>query len=215
MKKKTTFIILYGAIMALAGYFFSEKTNSSKTEVTQSMEKINQLQNKLNSIDKNYKMEIQHFEKKNDSLQNEVKKTETALMEEKKKVLLLRGNAITLANRVITATDTAQKLKDCDTLAIEVKNLITESNVKDSLCDEEINGLKAIVENRDSVLTVCEKSYLSIKTVADSSIQQQQLLTAQLQIADKHFKKAKFKNKILAAGVMILSGVTASLLLQH
>jgi hypothetical protein len=214
-KQTALFMILFGITVMSGSYFLFERKENHQSEVKNSKEQISNLKSKIKTIEKDYETAVSKLEKRNDSLQSQIQNTESAFIEAKRKVLLLRGNVSALADKVIIEKDTVQKLTACDTLAVEVQNLIAANIVSDSLCDVKIEELKSVIANRDSVIAIGEQSFEALKQSAESSLAQQMELTDKLKMADKKISRGKIKTKIFSAAVMVLSGITTALLISQ
>lgn len=214
MKRTIIITILFGLLSAISTYLLFHSMEGFKGEIKESKIAVKEMQGQVNSIENKYKNEIQYWMQKNNSLRQQIVKTETALGESKQNENSLRGKIHFLISEGKNLKDTSEIISNCDSLKEKVNQFISETNVRDSLCDNEISELKTVIQNKDSVFSVCEKSFSMLKQVADSSLAFQSKLTGELQLADKKIRRGNLKTKILSAGVMILSGVTTILLLQ-
>lgn len=215
MSKRTIIItILFSLLSAISTYLLFDSMEGFKTEIRESKMVVKEMKEQVNSIENKYKTEIQYWVMKNNSLQHRIQKTEVALGESKQKANSLQGKIQVLISESKTMQDTSEIISNCDSLKTQVTQFISETNVRDSLCDNEIADLKCLIQNKDSVMTVCENSFSMLKRVTDSSIAQQNELADKLKLADKKIRKGNLKVKFLSAGLFILSGVTATLLLQ-
>lgn len=97
----------------------------------------------------------------------------------------------------------------------KVIDLINENNYKDSLYENIDSTVTAQVRNKDSTIVLINNKYDSLKIYFNASLLQQQLLYDQNNQFKKQFRRQKIKNKILSAGILILSGATANYLIRH
>lgn len=112
-------------------------------------------------------------------------------------------------------TDTAVKLAQCDSLNATVEDLIISYSAKDSLYEQLTGTLQAQVENKDTVIRTQQEQYNCIKLSFDKSLAQQEVLSGENLMLGRQVKTFKIKNKLLSAGVFLLSGIAAYQLLHH
>jgi len=215
MSKRAIIItVLFSLLSAISTYLLFDSMEGFKTEVRESKMVVKEMKEQVNSIENKYKTEIQYWAMKNNSLQQQIQKTEVALGESKQKTNSLQGKIQVLISESKTLKDTSDIITNCDSLKTQVTLFISETNVRDSLCDNEISDLKTVIQNKDSAMAVCENGFFMLKRVADSSLAQQSELADKLKLADKKIRRGNRKTKFLSATVFILSGVTAILLLH-
>jgi len=212
MKRTIIIAILCSLISSIATYLFLE---GFKTEIKDSENVVKELRGQANTIEDKYKSEIQYWVKKNNHLQEQIQKTDFLLSQSSKKESTLKGKIQVLISESKTFRDTSALLANCDSLKETVNRFITETNVRDSLCDNEIYQLKNLVQNKDSLMAGCENSFTMLKAVTDSSLLFQNKLTEDLKIANRKIKRGNVKTKFLSAGTMILATITTILLLHR
>lgn len=215
MSKKTIIItILFSLLSAISTYLLFDSMEGFKTDIGESKTAVKEMQTQMNTIENKYKTEIQYWVHKNDSLQQHVQKTEVALHESKQKTNSLQGKIHLLISESSNLTDTSQIVSNCDSLKEQVNLYITETNLKDSLCDDEISDLKNVIQNKDSAFAVSERGFNGLTKLMDVSLARQTALAEQLNLAEKKIRRENRKTKFLSAGVFILSGITVTLLLH-
>lgn len=215
LNKRTVIItFLFGVFSALSSLLLYHSMEGFKSELKESKIAIKEMTSQVNSIESNYKTQLQYWIQKNNYLQEQIQKTDFALSQSKQKEKSLQGSIQVLISESKDLKDTSQIVSNCDSIKESVSQFISETNTRDSLCDNEIADLKTLVQNKDSAMTVCESSFSMLKQVTDSSLVFQNKLTDELNRANKKIKRGNIKSKFLAAGVMILSGVTTILLLK-
>jgi hypothetical protein len=148
-------------------------------------------------------------------LAGKVGNTKAELQKAKQDNKVLLELVDTLLAHSANATDTATKLAQCDSLSETVQVLIVSSNARDSLYEDLTTTLQAQVNNKDSVIGTQQEQYNTLKLSFDKSLAQQDVLSIQNLSLEKQVKRHKIKNKLLSAGVFILSGIAAYQLLQH
>ncbi len=215
LNKRTVIItFLFGVFSALSSLLLYHSMEGFKSELKESKIAIKEMTAQVNSIESNYKTQLQYWIQKNNYLQEQIQKTDFALSQSKQKEKSLQGSIQVLISESKDLKDTSQIVSNCDSIKERVSQFISETNTRDSLCDNEIADFKILVQNKDSAMTVCENSFSMLKQVTDSSLAFQNKLTEDLKRANKEIKRGNIKSKFLTAGVMILSGVTTILLLK-
>ncbi|MBI4929285.1 MAG: hypothetical protein HY841_00865 [Bacteroidetes bacterium] len=214
MKKTIIITILFSLLSAISTYLLFNSMEGFKTEIRESKNVVKELKVQVSNIEENYKNQIQYWVVKNNALVNQIQNTEVALTQSTQKVNFLQGKIQLLISESKILKDTSDIITNCDSLKTQVMQFISETNMRDSLCDNEIADLKCVIQNKDSLVAVCENSFSMLRQVADSSLAQQSELTEKLKLADKKIHRSNLKTKILSAGILILSGATATLLLQ-
>jgi hypothetical protein len=208
--KKTFLIMLITAIFSsLFTYFIV--VPGSKAETAPMKQVVKTEQKQVQAIDQSYTLNMAALKNQNDSLLALVNTYKAAYMVSNQKVLALQSGVSTLAVRIRKEPDTARKIKECDTLGRIAAVLITQEDQRDSLCENQVSELNTLVQNRDSAISVCGKSYINMKQVADSSIRQQQFEIGQITTLTRKLKWKKAESKITSAGIFILSGISATL----
>lgn len=145
----------------------------------------------------------------NDNLNRKVSSSKTELQKAKHDNKVLLELVDTLLAHSAQTTDTAAKLAQCDSLGATVQELIVTTNLKDSLYENMATALQAQVSNKDSVISTQQERYNVLRLSFDQSLAQQDLLTAQHLGLEHKLKGFKIKNKLLSAGVFIISGIAA------
>ena len=214
MKRTILITIIFGIISCLSTIFFMNSMDGFKKEIRESKIALKEMKTEINSIESKYKNEIEYWVTKNNYLQKRIAETEINLNVSKQKENSLQGKIQAFISVSRDLKDTIRIVSNCDSLKTQVTQFISETNVRDSLSDNEITDLKTVIQNKDSAMVVCEKSFSMLKTVADSSLAFQSNLTEQLKLADKKIRRANLKTKFLSAGAMILATVTTVLLLH-
>jgi len=146
-------------------------------------------------------------------LTSELNNTKTELSKSKRKNLFLQRQVYNLIDKEYTA-DTVERLANCDTLQQIVVELIENSNFKDSLYEASISNYEDQLKNKDSTIQEQINLYSATKNFLHQSLHEQQLLEVQNKQLQKQVKRQKIKGKIVTAGLLILSGVVVSQLIQ-
>ena len=140
----------------------------------------------------------------------------TAIVSEKKKsISVYRAKAKYLQKELkqtITQLDTSY-FKGGDSLSPLLDSLIVEQQLSDRACDQTVQALENLVANRDSSLIFHKLVENNFRELQKEQELRHHYLTQQLNTAFKNQRKKSRQNKLLAGGLLILSGITTSLLL--
>lgn len=212
-KIKTIIIIALVSIVALLSTCeFAKTIPSEKVETYDSLfyqQWRAENKQKLELI-QTYEAKIQVLQVQNDSLAISLKKSKT-------KILIDRAKRDLIQQRV---QDVIKNVDSTETLAVDaiaplLDSLIFTQQVSDSSCDDTIDLLQITVANRDTTIAMQNRIAESLRDLNKESELRNQYLTEQLNIAFKSQRKKARQNKILAGGLLILSGITTSILITH
>ena len=157
-----------------------------------------------------YEKELTRLQHDNDSMQ----------------VLVTQTKTITSAYR-FKAKHFEQQLREAiasvvpkDSLTVDsispiLDSLIIAHNQSDTACDVTINVLEMMVASRDSSILFHKQIENNLRDIQKEQELRNKYLTDQLNTAFKSQKKKSRQNKLLAGGLLILSGITTSLLLTQ
>lgn len=208
------FLVL-GLIMGIGGTMFFARNNAKKPVYATTLQSPADLKNSSVIIETHFQNKVDSLMQSNNALVHKVGNTKSELQKAKQDNKVLLELVDTLIAHANSKTDTAAKLADCDSITSTVQDIITSTNTRDSLYEELTTALQAQVNNKDSVISTQVEQYNCIKLSFDKSLAQQDFLLGQNLILDKQLKKFKIKNKLLSAGVFVLSGIAAYQLLHH
>jgi hypothetical protein len=95
-------------------------------------------------------------------------------------------------------------------------SLLISQSKSDTACDETINQLEIVIANRNTVIDLHERVEFNLKEIQKTNELETTFLTAQLNDSKKDLRKKTRQNKLLSGGLILLSGIVASLLItQH
>jgi hypothetical protein len=94
-------------------------------------------------------------------------------------------------------------------------SLMVSQDQSNSACDTTINALESIVAKRDSSLEFQKQISVNLRDINKEQELRNLQLTSQLNLSFKNQRKKSRQNKILAGGLLILSGITTSLLITQ
>jgi len=213
--KKLFFVVLLTAAISSCITFFAFSP-TPQVNITPMQQVLKSEQKQVQVVNTNYMQDMKKLKQQNDSLLHVVKVHKAALMVSDQKVFQLEDKVSELANKVKKEPDTAKgKVSDLDTLGNEASVLVLQEANRDSLCEGEVSDLNALVKEKDSALSNCQSSFISMRQVADSSLQQQQNSILEIQGLNKQLKRRAVQSRLLSAGILLLTGVAATLYLSH
>lgn len=112
----------------------------------------------------------------------------------------------------LTADTARHPYQETINTGIQELNSITDSLV----CEYETKV--ALTENqvavRDSALVMCERSYADLKSIAIEQALREQKLQNDLNSALRQQKRCRLQNRFLAAGMLVISGITTGLIVK-
>ncbi len=213
--KKTLIIILLTAALAsfLTYEFISPTPQVSLVPLQQQLKND---QGRIDAINKGYTLDMKKLQKKNDSLMQVVSSNKASLRLSDQKVSQLERKVSRLADTLNKEPDTVKsKIALGDSLGKDAIVLISQEAQRDSLCEKQVSDLSLVVNEKDSALTDCQDSYMSMKQAADTALQQQQGMILQIKGLNKQLKRKTAQSRFLSAGFLILTGIAATLYLSH
>lgn len=200
-------VIICMLMMATCGFNGCEK-NTSESTPTDTLfltqwrhEKAEKL-----SLIQSYELRITVLQKSKDSLQAQVKK-------EKKTMAALRFKAAYFEGELrqsISQSDTT--CPDRDELNTLLDSLTISRTNSDTACDQTIEMLEGIVANRDSAIVFHKQIEADLWQINRQQELSTVYLNEQLNASMRREKKTTRHRKWLAAGILILSGVSTTLL---
>lgn len=208
------FLVL-GLILGIGGtmFFSGSKTQKLLPQITQLSSA--ELKNTSVLVEAVFQGRVDSLMQTNGNLSRKVNSSKTELQKAKQDNKVLLELVDTLLAHSTQTTDTAAKLAQCDSLNATVQDLIVSTNTKDSLYEDLTATLQSQVNNKDTVISTQREQYNTLKLTFDQSLAQQNLIMGQKLLLETQVKKFKIKNKLLSAGVFILSGIAAYQLLHH
>jgi hypothetical protein len=213
-KSNSIIFLVLGLIAGIAGTMFFSGSHDQQFPA-QALESPASIKVTSVAIEKHFQSKLDSLLQTNVVLGKQVTNTKSELHKAKYDNKVLLELVDTMIVHAGSATDTLERLADCDTLQWAVKDLIVAANHKDSLYEDLNTTLQYQVENKDSVIGVQQQEYSSIKLLFDKSLSQQEILSTQNLLYQKQIKRHKVKSKLLSAGAFILTGIATYGLLHH
>ncbi len=153
-----------------------------------------------------FEQQLQRLQTQRDSLENIISKNKNELKSQRVKTKIL-------SQRLIEAIPLRPDSSCNDSIAPIVHEYIEAQEESEQLCDSTIHSLESMVANRDSSLIFQRQINETQNQMLKDQDTRNQQLTEQLNTAYKMQKKKSRQNKILAGGIVIISGITTSILL--
>lgn len=208
---KTLYIIIAFCAGLFLGHLFMPTEKEINAPVTT---ELNQSKQELHSIDSNYTVKQSAYEKQNDSLIKELKGYKFLLATARKELNSKREKTFALVNEVQhdTVFHCNSVLVDSlyDQIAITnqyTDSIITQYQQRDTL-------LECMVAIRDTQLVMCNKSYQESMNLAHEQMLREQKLTDDLNTVLKQQKRKRIQNRLLAAGMLFVSGIATTLYIK-
>lgn len=147
------------------------------------------------------------LQKQGDSLQKELYQTQLQVQQP-------QFNVVALSEKDTVEVCEAQQFTDCDPLKGQA--LLFTNLVDSTQCDYEENSTQANNQHaiKDSQIVIYTVTYSQLMNSAVENLQLEQNLAKDLETAYKQQRKNRIQNKALAAGCLILSAITATLLIH-
>lgn len=158
----------------------------------------------------NYTKQVERLQKQKDSLQKTVDDSKAKISRFRTKAGSLEKQLQAITSNTITGDSVSKK-----EIAPLVDSLVIAGDNSDRSCDETIVLLETIVANRDSSIIFQKQIEANLRDLGKEQELRNKYLTDQLNIAYKAQKRKTRQNKLLAGGLLILSGITTSLLISH
>ena len=160
---------------------------------------------------------VQTYEKKVTELQQKNKTLQQSAQQSKQQLYSYRKKADSVQVQLQTAIHYFAK-KDSsinDTITPLIHELSSIRDSSDRQCDTTIALLEKGILNRDSILVLQKQIETQLRDFNEEQTLQNSYLTNQINIAYKQQKKKSRQVKLLSGGILILSGITTSILLIH
>jgi len=164
---------------------------------------------------KDYDQRITTLTTQNSALKQEVADSKTALNRTKRRAALLESQLEEQVSTASVLTDTTDRLSNCDSIAQTAIALSASAAERDSLYTELTGALEQQVVNRDSTISIQQEQHNYLLSNYDRSISQQQLLLSENLQLHQDVKQRRVKNRILSAGLLLLSGTITYMVLHH
>jgi hypothetical protein len=208
---KTVYIIIAFCAGLFLGHLLFQTDKDLKPPVD---ETVAQTSKKLDTVDSALFEGKVSFLMQNDSLKNKLAATNNLLSISKGLLSAERKKVRKLSIRIAenASSQCGTLLSDSLSGGIALLNNKTDSLVlnyerKDSL-------MESMIAIRDSQIILCERSYQEIKDLSLEQSRREQKLTDDLNVALKQLKRKRLQNKVLAGGMLFVSGIITTLYIK-
>lgn len=207
--KRVPLVILFTAL--ITGLFLSLSTCNTDKKVKPDKTQVAKAEVQLNSTDKAYKVAFEKLKVHSDSLQKELSQTQSKLRVAKFKLNQSQISLVALAEKKSDTLNLGQLLNDCDSLKQQSLEYVALVDSTQSYYDTSVSQLKEMVATKDSQIVVCTASYSQLKGLLDENLERERKLTEDLNTAYKSQRRKVLQNKLLAGGMLLLSGIATTL----
>lgn len=214
-------IILTLLIGAVIGFSFCQLFHSGCPDVYPAVatadNKASELEKKMQETEVQYQQKIDSVQQRTQTLNESLKKTQTALDKTKRKNIQLQTQVYDLIDQqgvYKEEHDTASFITGCDSLQNKVDELIAETNLQDSIQTAITDNLHEQLVQKDSVILLKDSQYQQLDKLFGQSIGQQKLLEQQARFYKKKYKRQRLGSKLKNLGLLIISGFAASQLIH-
>jgi hypothetical protein len=208
---KTVYIIIAFCAGLFLGHLLFQTDKGINPPVTEAVQKTSK---QLNSIDSIFFENKIDFLQQNDSLKNKLAAVNNLLsiskgllFAERKKVLEL---TIRLADNAASPTDSLL-INNLSTgiaqLNSKTDSLVLNYERRDSL-------MESMIAIRDSQIVLCDRTYQETKDLLLEQSLREQQLTENLNVALKQLKRKRLQNRVLAGGMLFVSGIITTLYIK-
>ena len=207
--KRVPLVILFTAL--ITGLFLSLSTCNTGEKVKPDKTEMIKVSEKAESIDTNYKTAFEFLKTQSDSLQKELSFTQSKLKTTKFKLNQQQTALVALVEKKSDTLSFEQSLNDCDSLKQQSLAYVAWVDSVQTIYETNIVQLQEMVAIKDSQIVVCATSYSQLKGLLDENLERERKLTEDLKTAYKSQRRKVLQNKLLAGGMLILSGIATTL----
>jgi len=207
--KRVPLIILLTAL--ITGLFLSVTTcNTTENKMPDKTQSI-KASEKAERIDKSYNTDFNFLKSHSDSLQKELSITQSKLKVTKLKLNQSQIALVALAEKKSDTTSIEQFLNDCDSLKAQTLSYVAWVDSTQSSYESNVSQLQELVATKDSQIVIIRNVYSDLKNLFNENLLREQKLTEDLNTAYKSQRRKVLQNKLLAGGMLILSGIATTL----
>ena len=207
---KPIYLVLAFCIGLFTGYFLFNDSNS----VTISPPSTALAESKAMVIHAEKSHADSNLLKRNEMLSGQLKIVSSQLKSSKTVLATERLKIDRLTQTLIydSLPCTNRELVDSLVNRIDKLNAITDTVF--SIYENKVKLKEDLVAVRDSELIVCKTAYTRMQDLVKEQALKEQQLTDDLKTILKQQKKKKFQNRLIAAGMLFISGVATTLLIR-
>ena len=217
--------LLVGFVLGFVTAFLFKGCNKNPIIKKEAVVKPKELKKEAATIEINYQKQIASLQDQNIELQQDLEVTQGLLDQAKQMTKQLENKIKKLieptgypAKRLIEKVKTneiSSDLTPCDSLINVVSDYIDENHRKDSIYELQILQMDSMVSIKDDLIQTNRVAYTTLHKLFEQSVSSQENLNKENTQLRKQFKRQRFKNKLVTAGLMILSATATNYLLHH
>jgi len=218
-------LLLLGFVLGFVTAFLFTGCNKNSNIKKEAIVKPKELKKQAATIEENYQEQIESLQDQNLELQQDLevnqglldqaKETTKQLENKIKKLIEPAGYPAKKLIEKVKANEISSDLPSCDSLINVVSDYIEENHRKDSIYELQIIQMDSIVSIKDDLIRTNTEAYTNLHQLFEQSVVSQENLIKENTQLQKQFKRQRFKNKLVTAGLMILSATATNYLLHH
>lgn len=162
----------------------------------------------IEAMHERFEGKILALEKDNDSLRDKLQQNRFELTESKKRAKNARNKLVHQVEKLKEDSICKAKGDSLETVVLEVFRNIDST---EAFYEHRLSLLENVVAVRDSEIAICTNSYTELKGILEQQVLREQQLTKNLETALKSQRKKIREHKLLAGGMLFLSGVATVL----
>jgi hypothetical protein len=153
----------------------------------------------------------QQVQEKIDTAKAKIASAKQRIKASKQKVIVAKAKAVSIVNTIAATTDTAQKLKACDSLSNQLTTLLVVQEWQDSLYDSLLQSYEQVVQFKDSQITNLQVANTALCSELDNSNANKLILEKDNKQLYQQANIAKVGNRILSTGLIAVASVVTYL----
>jgi hypothetical protein len=209
---KTMYIILSFCVGLLLGYIlFKSHCTHKEFEISTNLDKEKEQLQAINTLKIIYNRKFRILK---DSLSGKLESQNKLLSKQK---IALSKSQEHLNNLLFQLKSDSFPNRDTSviySLSFEIHNSQSQIDTLIITYEQKNKIYQAMVAVRDSELVILNNSYTSINDFSKEQLLREQQLTNDLNTALKSLRRKRIQNKILAGGMLFISGVATTLLIK-
>jgi hypothetical protein len=218
-------LLLLGFVFGFGTAFLFTGCNKNSTIKKEAIVKPKELKKQAVTIEENYQKQIASLQDQNIELQqnleisqgllDQAKETTKQLENKIKKLIEPIGYPAKRLIQKVKINEISSDPSPCDSLINVVSDYIEENHRKDSIYELQIIQMDSMVSIKDDLIETNTVAYSNLHKLFDQSVASQENLIKENTQLRKQFRRQRFKNKLVTAGLMIISVTATNYLLHH
>lgn len=208
---KTVYIIIAFCAGLFLGHLLFPTEQELKPPI---VEAIQQTQNELIKIDSaHFEGEVK-FLVQNDSLKKRLEVSNGLLSIHRSLLLSERNKVKELTSRIEESVTLKSDSLLVDSLSVQIASLNEKTDSLITSYENRDTLMQAMIAIRDTQIEICDRSYQETKDLLLEQSKREQQLTESLNVALKQLKRKRMQNRILAGGMLFVSGIVTTLYIK-